>query len=333
MTEYGSILILNDVFPTEHYSYEYLLDTVKDLSRTDTLLWCGRLNSIISNPFNTNHANNQRIAGGLFLTEEQAKRASEVIIKREGIERNTLFFRGQLLELIRICSIVSVDSDQDGRTYEDPLVRERFVKAALMAGELWSNLTYRSSFTEGGIEVNRRRLAASFRKAIGDNNDATHPVVAFTRGYELFSEYLPKYFLEFNDIFHRVSGLTIDEYYTAFILITYFFYSHLLKDKMDYQDKTGLFSLEHLSHFFEGKEYILQNFLVMEAQNVDELRERFIHYDIWTGEGSYYPSTYRAIRDRPMIYTEDGRAIVLDLPFFSSRATVNPLFSIRPYRK
>ncbi|MHB9130421.1 MAG: hypothetical protein ACYDBB_04930 [Armatimonadota bacterium] len=324
----GTIITLDDILPNEHYSFEYLVDTVKSISRTDALLWCGRLNSIISNPFNTDHANNQRIAGSYFLTGEPAKRADVALQQRGGINRNTLFFRGQLLELIRLTSVLSIDQENDGVTFEDPEVNERFLKAALMAGELWASTTYCNLSIEGGRETARRRAAAGFRKAISDNNDAMHPVVAFARGYDLFSEYMPRHLQEFLAHFQTRNNLTIEEYYTAFILIMYFFYSHVLQADETYHGKTGLFAIKHLDGFFQGQEHVLQSFLAMESQDSSELRERFIRYDTWDGEGEYQPSSYRAIRDKPMLYTPDGRAIVLDPTFFSSHAAANPLFSL-----
>ena len=54
-----------------------------------------------------------------------------------GIDKVTVFFRGQLLEVIRWACLFCQDQPDDGRTFENPEIRRIFAQVLLMAGDLW----------------------------------------------------------------------------------------------------------------------------------------------------------------------------------------------------
>ena len=63
-----------------------------------------------------------------------------------GIDKVTVFFRGQLLEVIRWACLFCQDQPDDGRTFENPEIRRIFAQVLLMAGDLWGQRVFGDRF-------------------------------------------------------------------------------------------------------------------------------------------------------------------------------------------
>src|SRR5262249_12239731 len=128
----------------------------------------------------------------------------------------TVFFRGQMLELIRWVARHCRNLHDDGNTFTDPSTRSRFVKAALIAGMLWSQRVYANKLSGSGpIEDVRRQSLGAFRKGIEEGNIAPHLARTFGRGWSLFNEYFPRFYPGFHKDFLAATGLSVDQYMTC----------------------------------------------------------------------------------------------------------------------
>jgi hypothetical protein len=121
------------IFPGERSDFASFCAMVRSLSRTDAIFWCARLNLIVSNPQNTDEGSKQRYCIEHFCDAREIERGTQFAKEHPGARP---FFREQLLELMRWACLLADDLPEDGQTFEDPEMRRRFLKAALMAADL-----------------------------------------------------------------------------------------------------------------------------------------------------------------------------------------------------
>lgn len=124
-----------DIFPELPDDLAEVKRLLRGLSRTDTLLWCARLNLLMGHPTREDPRDVQRHCVWVFFKADEAARLDRVAQNYGGPEHITVFFRGQLLELLRWTSLFSKDKPGDGTTFDDPSVRRCFARAALLASE------------------------------------------------------------------------------------------------------------------------------------------------------------------------------------------------------
>ncbi len=73
----------------------------------------------------------------------------------------------------------------------------------------------------------------------------------------------------------------------------------------------------------------MDRYIELESQTADELRTA-----LWKGSSGAdgltgaEPFDYTQLRERPILRTADGRAIILDQAFYSEKASVGPLFTL-----
>src|SRR6185295_4226871 len=106
-----------------------------------------------------------------------------------GRENVSVFFRGQLLELIRWACLLSHDQPGDGETFGAPEVRRSFVRAALLASEVWFRRVYQDRLRDDGpIHEVRERILSSIRRSNIETAPSPHPILAIARGASLFAD-------------------------------------------------------------------------------------------------------------------------------------------------
>ena len=163
----GFLVTASEVFPELTSDFETFRAVVSGLSLTDTILWCARLIRAVTDPSGRTHSERQSSVVIPLLTEEQRARINEIARQRRGAERTTVFFRGQLLELLRWVCLLCEDQPVDGQTFEDPEVRRRFVQAALLASDIWGRRVYGNRFsTAEGVAAARVRSLGAMRKGV-----------------------------------------------------------------------------------------------------------------------------------------------------------------------
>src|SRR5713226_1704990 len=204
---------LSALFPDIHNDFETFKSLLQGLSLTDTLFWCARLNLVISNP-DADHIMGQEFALKQFLTADQINSINNFARRNGGAQKNIVFFRGQLLELVRWVVLYCHDHPGDGTTFDDPEVRQKFVQAALIASDVWAKRVFGSRLSmNGGVSVARKRALGPFRKSIEATLSAPDLSRSLGRGWTLFEDYFPRSYQPFEDAFMSSTGLSIEEYY------------------------------------------------------------------------------------------------------------------------
>lgn len=141
MNPVESYITVSDVFPGTINDLNSFTALLKELSKTDAIIWCSKLNMIICNS-SLSHHEKQQFGVKHFLSSDDTKVLNESIQKLEKATP-TLFFRGQILELLRWIVLYCDDHSNDGRTFEDIEIRRTFAKTLLIASDIWSRLFLR----------------------------------------------------------------------------------------------------------------------------------------------------------------------------------------------
>ena len=309
-----------EVYPEVKSDNNTFLEILHNLSRTDVLFWCARLNTMISHE-DVDQIDVQQIAIKFFLEPDKIALINSYIQRNGGGRRVSIFFRGQLLELIKWASFCCYDHEDDGTTFEDHNIRKQFIQAALIASDIWSERIFKE-WKSPNIVSERNRVLGSIRKSI----EASYKVPSFEkslgRGWIMFSEYFADTYPSFMQDFYTLTGLSLEQYYWSLAAV---FTNFVMNADLQ---KTGIFSINALGI---APEYnaILRNHITMESQSPDDLA-RSLH--LLSGDMSdpnFYTSyDYKPLRIKPILRTEDGRAIILDSVFYSEKASVGPLFHL-----
>lgn len=313
------IVPVSEVFPDMSSTFETFKSLLRTLSLTDTLFWCARLNSIISSPHEeTSDLEMQRSCIKQLLSEEEIKRIDFFAKQHGGASKVGVFFRGQLLELIRWAALICRDLPGDGTTHEDPEVRRRFAQAALIAGDVWGRRVFKD--LDQGISASIQRALGAFRKRLEASMPAANLYRSLGRGWSFFNNYFSHHYAQFLNEFDSVTGLSLEEYYVCHTSLMVNFMGPTSEHNIFNEDLRGL--SEAYKHIFRKR------YLPIEAQTNDELRtalagqiSREIESDAETS-----PYDYKPLREKPILSTTDGRAIILDPVFYSEKAMVGPLF-------
>jgi hypothetical protein len=138
-----------------------------------------------------------------------------------------VFFPGQLLELMRWAARYGKKRRNDGTTFTSAECRERFVKAALIAGDLWAKRVYGGKLTAGpSIDEVRLKALGALRKGVEEGNLAPNLGVAVGRGFKLFTEYLPQHLPDFEDQFRAATGLSVSQYLNCVTALCMYIQQH-----------------------------------------------------------------------------------------------------------
>jgi len=321
MAQVTCFIPVEDIYPRLEPTVECLKSLLRGLSRTDALLWCARLNLIVSSPFLT-EAKGQAYAINCFLPfRDERDKLWRLLGQRGGIKRTAVFFRGQLLELARWIAIFCKDLPGDGQTFGDPTVRRVFGQAALVAAGLWGQRVYDATLADVSSlppEEARRRSMATFRASFIENSRGSVAPVIIGRGYQIWTAVLKKT-PELDDEFVAATGMHILEYLR--LMATLCMQWSIVDPVLARQSNAhaGLFDAR-----FRATEPNLRrglcSLLAHEGILVDDLCA------LLSKEGSVGGRHIPTIRNHPVVRTLDGRAIILDPVFLAEHACVGPLF-------
>ncbi len=288
-----------------------MVELVSRLNRDDALVMCAILNGVTSGSGYTDNLERQRTAFSHVLSKPDGDKIDQWIKENASAQRVTLFFQGQLLELMRWVSRYSLPKRSDGRSFQSPETCAIFLRAAFLASELWSKRIYADKLQGGGdhAEALDRALGA-FRKGVEEAGTAMHIGVALGRGRYLFEDFLPKRLPSFRSDFERATGLTIEEYIACTTM--------LMQKALDTPIQGYLFqsSYAQLTTFRDK----FDRYLAAEAQTPEELAQ-----GLWE---NFDQDGFRAIRERPILRTPSGQFMLLDPTYFLDRFTVSPLFKV-----
>jgi hypothetical protein len=259
----GIFLPVSEVFPDTESDFETFKSLLCNLSRTDAIFWCARINLIISDP-EADHITKQQAGLSQFFTPEEINKVNDFCRKNGGAQRITVFFRGQLLELVRWIILYSNDFPEDGTTFENPEIRHNFAKAALIASDIWSKRVFGGSrfSLDGGQTIARKRALGAIRKSIEATSRTPFLVQSLGRGWALFSRYFSKYYKSFYNEFYSATQLSVEEYYICVSAIAMNF--------MNPKINSGLFNIHQLTALPYGS--IIKKYLNLECQTAEELK-------------------------------------------------------------
>jgi hypothetical protein len=318
----GIYVPVSEVFPEVQSDISTFWSLLSDLSRTDTLFWCARLNLVVSASASTDSLEAQQFGLDQFFTSRDIQAINDFAHSHGGANRIKVFFRGQILELFRWVALLCIDHAGDGTTYEDPQIRRKFGQAALIASDVWANRIFRNKFSlDGGIDVARQRALGPNRKSVEGITAAPGLDQSLGRGWALFNKYFPKYCQSFDADFFSVTALSVQQYFVAFAAMVTSF--------MNPRNNTGIFNVRNLEEHSKCGD-VFSKYLELESQGPDELKQALwgsIDHEVGQYEDAPV-AYYRPLRDKPILRTEDGRGIIFDPIFYSEKASIGPLFHI-----
>jgi hypothetical protein len=312
-------LPVSEIFPQLESNLETFVSLLRELSSTDALFWCARLNLVICQP-EVEHLTKQQFGLNQFLTIDEIEKIND-FARSENKDAHSIvvFFRGQLLELIRWIILCSDDHPNDGLTFEDSETRRKFAQAALIASDIWSNRVFENRFSlDGGVTIARERSLGAIRKSLEATQTVPDLSKSLGRGWILFKDYFPKNYKDFEDEFRNLTQLSIEEYYICLTSIMINF--------MNPTVGAGIFNANELG---EGTPFrdVLQKYIHLESQTADELKDALWGEYKYEEDGLNIPEyDYLPLRKKPVLRSSDGRAIILDPIFYSEKASVGPLF-------
>lgn len=324
----GIYVPFDEVFPSASSDFASFQSGVRQLSRTDALFWCARLNLLLSNPSNREHRRKQESAIRVLFTADEIARINAFARthQREGydIGHIAVFFRGQLLELMRWVCLWCEDHPDDGMTFERPTVRSTFAQVALMASDLWSRRVYGDRFSlDGGRDLAQNRALGAIRGAIAETSFGLDPLLALGRGHAIICKHLPRFYAELSQEFCVRTGLSLDEFYYC---LAAFMTTFLNRTPENVQGNPGLFNVKTVCASALHVQPLIDAYLALESQVADELRAALWGLKHVTRGEDAAQYNYKPLRRRPILRASDGRAIIMEPVFYGERASVGPLF-------
>lgn len=303
---------VEEVFPGTTADESTLTSLLHELSRDDTLFMAARLNIIISGPGDFDVKPRQQQALSTMCTSSQIDRVNDFARRHRAAGVPAVFFRGQLLELMRWTARHAKNLPGDGTTYESPENRERFVKAALIAGGLWGQRIYGNKLSAAApVDEARVKALGALRKGVEEGNLAPHIGVAIGRGLKLFTSYLPRHLPQLGDQFRAATGLSVDQYVNCVTALSIY---------VQQRSKEGPLFNAHTVAAATAYKDIYPTFFNLESQTPEELTVSF-----WQ---DFEKLGYKALRERPIMVAADGRAMILDPTFFIERISIGVLFHV-----
>ena len=242
-------------------------------------------------------------------------RINAFIRGRRATSSPSVFFRGQLLELIRWVAKYCPSQPPNPAFFSSAEHRDRFAKAAFICADLWSTRLYGGRLTPSAdSNVDRLRALGPFRKGIEELGHAPNQAQTFGRGWSLFRDYFSRRYPEFGDRFSASTGFAVNDYLvlTAFLS---------LKIRCD-ANEPAIFEIATVidSQVFQDR---AEAYLALNAQSADLLAAC-----LW-GE-QFEMHGYRAVREQPILRGQDGRMAILDPIFFAEKISIGPLFHLLP---
>jgi hypothetical protein len=316
------------VFPGLPDDFAELKRLLRTLSRTDTILWCARLNLLVSDSTTQNPKDVEAYCIRRFFSDDQIRLINDFAKERGGRQRVSVFFRGQLLQLLRWATLLCPDLPEDGRTFDSADTRRSFARAALLASEVWGRRIYGDRLAaERPLDALRLDVLPLTRLASMETTRSPNAFMAIARGASLFADRLRVLIPEAEALFHARTGLPIDDYFS---IVTDIASRGLGKgvEGLGDPDKSGLMDVGAYERAASPLGEISREFFSRQSQTADELQRAFWGKRVDAEERDGGLVDVAPLRSKPIFRAEDGRAIILDLRSFVESASAGPLFQL-----
>jgi len=310
---------VSEIYPDVKSDINILISLLNDLSRTDVIFWCARINKVISNGDLDNLTCQQEVISFLLRREEIAL-LNNYVQKNGGANRVILFSRGHILALMRWATMHCCDKEGDGTTFSDETVKRKFTQALLIAGDIWFEGTFKQWYTHDIVSEKDRALS-SIRKSMEASLKTPSIEKSLGRGWTIFTDYFPSHYATLNEDFHDVTGFSIQQYFCCLAAII----TNFMKPELT---TNGIFSMSPHGTSPEFRD-IVEKYISLESQSLDQLKDLLFEQSGGKSEHDfkviYDP---KPLRVKPIIHAQDGRAIISDPIFYSEKASVGPLFHL-----
>jgi hypothetical protein len=299
------------VYPGLPANENALLELLAGLTRDDTLLICARINAMVTGFSTLGDAERQQRACGWICSQHHLHRLDAFARQHGGLDRVVVFFRGQLLEMMRQAALHCRNLPGDGETFNDERIRDRFFRAVLIAGTLWGDRIYGNRLSlADGFDAARRRSLGAFRKGVEDASQAIHTGIALGRGWLLFSDYLPRELPDFGARFAVATGLTLEQYLICVGALTAYTVANRTNGPAFRTADVGAAT---------AFDTVFPVYLALESMTPEDLAQA----------APALPATgFRALRERPILSTSGGLSAVLDPAIYGETLTIGPLFHL-----
>lgn len=319
---------VGNVFPGTESNFETFMSLLKQLSLTDTLIFCFRVNHILAE-WKKSSAEKQQNIARLFFTPEEIERMFSGSPQIRSFDEIAITIKGPILLLMQWAVMFCDNQEGDGNTFRGAAVRQAFAKAMLISNDLWQKAIKMERMLEPvSTEKARYNLLCTFRQnAAGNHLPTQHGSLKAAKGYEMFIDpgYFPKCHPEFAKEFRVASGMSIKDYYTCLTYMAANIFDGKIDGKSFFQKQQAIDSVD--ADFCPT----FARFLQLETQNADEIR-----YVLWGdmqrsdvhGFEDVPPLHDRALRARPFFITSDERIMLMDPVFFMDKMMDGPLFTL-----
>lgn len=319
---------VGDIFPGTGNDFETFISLLRQLSLTDALIFCFRVNHILAE-WKKTHEEKQKEIVGLFFTPEEAQRIFTGSPRISSYNELAITMRGPMMVLTQWISMFCDDQEADGVTFKDPAVRQIFAKLMLIADDVWQKAIKMDRMLEDvSTEEARYNLLSTFRQnSAGGHQPTQHGTISVAKGYAMFVDpgYFPTRHGEFAEQFRAVSGMSIDDYY---ICLTYIA-SNVLDGKIN--GKSAAEKQQALSSVPADFRDTFEKFLTLETQGAAAIR-RSLWGDIQQSSVRSFDDAPafndRSFRARPFFMTNDGRFMLIDPVLYFDKMMDGPLFTL-----
>jgi hypothetical protein len=289
--------------------------TVRNILATldlqETLIFCARLNAIISGIGNASMEDRIRTAMTLLDLPKQERRIRNLLEPVGGYEAFRVFFRGQLLELMRL-ALKYCPRDPLPCCYQFAYNPKQFLKVALIASTKWDERISRPEHDVGALcPKNISEHIGYLRKMVEDTNPAPNINSAMGRGWLLFSEILPRHYPSFKKEFLEATGMTFEQYFMCVCgLTTNINFGNELEGRAQNINTVGAATR------YRG---VFPQYMAIDAQTPEELAR---------ASAGTQADFERAMWQRPVIRFANDATVITDPVVFSAKLSIGPLFAL-----
>ena len=154
------------VYPNSANSLETLKTLLRTLNRSDALSMCAQLNAAIAS---FDNLKNQATLVRSFFTTKQIYAINAYVNLVKTDQLPGVFYRSQLLELIRWICLYSSDSIPPGTLFNDSKLIQVFSQAALIASDLAQSRIYRTIQSVDEVNVTRENSIGPLRMGFSES--------------------------------------------------------------------------------------------------------------------------------------------------------------------
>lgn len=325
------------IFPEINGTFDELCTLLGGLPKQETLFTCAHLNLVVSNPIETSRFTQQQYVLSWFFTPAQVLSINQFAAANHGTDRTAIFFRGQLLELMRWAAILCSTELNSARTYDELETRNNLARAALICSGIWASRVYGDRFglQQQSLTQSKRHSAGAARNAVVETWDGLNPTRAASRGQSLFFDFMPDVYPEFGQLFKGVTDLTLEQYFDCWnALISNYFPTPVQIDDTGNGviSRTLHFSIPQVTSQHSHMQDIWNKFFQLESQTLDDLIATMSDGDPNRTPESSHHYPYRALRSRPILRATDGTAILIDPTFCTEKLAHGPLFYFQNHK-